>query len=50
MKDTLNLANYCLNCKVKPCSLKGCPIQTNIPEFINEVKNDNFEKSYNILQ
>lgn len=50
MKDTLNLANYCLNCKVKPCSLKGCPIQTNIPEFINEVKNDNFEKAYNILQ
>ncbi len=50
MKDTLNLANYCLNCKVKPCSLKGCPIQTNIPEFINEVKNDNFEKAYYILQ
>ena len=34
-------ANYCLNCKVKPCSIKGCPMQTKIPEFITEVKNEN---------
>ena len=24
-------ANYCLNCKIKPCSLKGCPLGNNIP-------------------
>ena len=34
-KEILDLANDCLNCKVKPCSMKGCPIKTNIPEFIN---------------
>ena len=42
-------ANYCLNCKVKPCSIKGCPMQTKIPEFITEVKNENFKKAYDIL-
>ena len=27
-------AEYCLNCKIKPCSNKGCPLNNNIPEFI----------------
>ncbi len=43
-------ANWCLNCKMKPCSTKGCPMRTNIPEFITEIKNENFEKAYQILQ
>ena len=42
------MANWCLGCKIKPCS-KGCPMNTNIPEFINEIKNDNYDKAYNIL-
>ena len=50
MKEILNLANDCLNCKVKPCSVKGCPIKTNIPEFISMVKNENYEEAYKILQ
>lgn len=50
MEKIKEMANYCLNCKMKPCSIKGCPIQTNIPEFITEVKNENFEKAYDILQ
>lgn len=50
MENIKNIANDCLNCKVKPCSVKGCPIQTNIPEFINEVKNDNYENAYKILK
>lgn len=50
MKEILELANDCLNCKVKPCSMKGCPIKTNIPEFISMVKNDNYEEAYKILQ
>lgn len=50
MKEILEQANYCLNCKIKPCSIKGCPLQTNIPEFINEVKNENYEDAYKILQ
>ena len=50
MKEILNFASECLNCKVKPCSMKGCPINTNIPEFINMVKEDKYEEAYNILQ
>lgn len=42
-------AEYCLNCKNKPCSIKGCPINTQIPEFINEIKNNNLEKAVDIL-
>ena len=30
--------NYCLNCINKPCSIKGCPLSNNIPEFIKKVK------------
>lgn len=50
MENIKDAANSCLNCKVKPCSQKGCPINTNIPEFINEVKNENYQKAYDILQ
>ena len=42
-------ANYCLNCKVKPCSLKGCPLGNNIPEFIKEIKGENYFEAYKIL-
>lgn len=50
MNEILNKANYCLNCKMKPCSIKGCPINTSIPEFINEIKNEEYLKAYDILQ
>lgn len=50
MENIKELANNCLNCKVKPCSVKGCPIQTNIPEFISEVKNGNYENAYKMLK
>lgn len=42
-------AAWCLNCKTRPCSKQGCPMCTNIPEFIEEIKNDNMEKAYDIL-
>jgi glutamate synthase (NADPH/NADH) small chain len=41
-------ANWCLGCKMKPCS-KACPMHTNIPEFIEKVKESKFEEAYNIL-
>ena len=50
MKEILSLASDCLNCKIKPCSMKGCPIKTNIPEFINMVKEEKYEEAYKILQ
>lgn len=43
-------ADWCLACKLKPCSEKGCPINTNIPEFISKVKEEKFDEAYNILQ
>lgn len=49
MDDIKEKANYCLNCKNKPCSVKGCPINTKIPEFINEIKSENFSKAVDIL-
>ena len=35
-------AERCLNCKNALC-MKGCPVSINIPAFIQEVKNRNFE-------
>ena len=48
MKDIKELANECFSCPNKPCS-QGCPVRTNIPEFIQEIKNDNINKAYVIL-
>lgn len=48
MKDIKEKAEYCLHCKVKPCS-KGCPLGNDIPEFIAEVKQENYQKAYEIL-
>ena len=39
-------AEYCLNCKVKPCSNKGCPLNNDIPTFIKLVKENNIEEAY----
>ena len=44
-----SLAKECLNCK-KPMCKKGCPISTNIPEFIQCIKNSEFTQAYKILQ
>ena len=41
-------ANYCLHCKVKPCT-KGCPLGNDIPEFIQAVKEEQYEKAFHIL-
>ena len=49
MHNIKEKAEYCLNCKIKPCSLKGCPLNNNIPDFINAVKQEQFENAYEIL-
>ncbi len=48
IEDIRKQANYCLNCKNKPCS-NGCPINTKIPEFIEKVKEEKIEEAYEIL-
>ena len=42
-------SNYCLNCPIKPCSNKGCPLGNDIPGFINAVKQEDYKKAYEIL-
>lgn len=49
MEDIIEETKYCLNCKVKPCSLKGCPLNNDIPAFIAQAKNGDFEEAFKIL-
>lgn len=41
-------AQRCLNCKNMPC-VKGCPVNIDIPAFIKEIANKNFEGAYGII-
>ena len=49
MEQIKEKANYCLNCPVKPCSKKGCPLGNDIPGFIKAVKEEDYKKAYEIL-
>lgn len=50
MNDAIKKATeYCLNCRVKPCSIKGCPLNNNIPAFIKLVKEENLKEAYKVL-
>jgi glutamate synthase (NADPH/NADH) small chain len=42
-------AQRCIQCKNPRC-VKGCPVNVNIPAFINEVKNNNIEEAGRILR
>lgn len=48
MEQIEEKSKYCLNCKTKPCQ-KGCPLENDIPQFIENVKNQNYEEAYKIL-
>ena len=41
-------AERCLHCKNKPC-VGGCPVGINIPDFIAQIKEKNFDEAYNII-
>ena len=41
-------AQRCLHCPTKPC-ISGCPVAVNIPDFIEQVKEGNFEEAYRII-
>lgn len=43
------MAEYCLNCKNKPCSQKGCPLNNDIPTFIGYIKEEKYEEAYKTL-
>lgn len=47
-EEAVKEANRCLNCKNPRC-VGGCPVSINIPAFIEQVKQENFEKAYEII-
>ncbi len=49
MEQINEKSNYCLNCKTKPCSMKGCPLGNYIPQFIEQIKQGNYQKAYEVL-
>ena len=49
MKNIKEKADYCLNCKTKLCSVNGCPLNNDIPSFINAIKQEQYENAYEIL-
>ncbi len=49
MKQIKDKSSYCLNCKTKPCAIKGCPLGNQIPQFIEQIKQENYKKAYEIL-
>ena len=44
----LDEAKRCLNCKNKPC-VSGCPVNIQIPEFIQKVAAGDFEGAYQVI-
>ena len=47
-EQAMDEASRCLNCKNRPC-VGGCPVAINIPAFIAQVKEGNFEEAYQII-
>ena len=47
-EQAIDEAKRCLGCKHKPC-VSGCPVQIDIPAFIAEVANGDFEAAYGII-
>ena len=47
-EEAMEEAARCLNCK-KPKCVEGCPVSIDIPAFIAEVKEGNFEEAFKII-
>ena len=47
-EEAMAEASRCLNCKNAQC-MKGCPVSINIPAFVEQVKNGDFTKAYEII-
>jgi glutamate synthase (NADPH/NADH) small chain len=47
-EEAMEEASRCINCKNAQC-MQGCPVSINIPAFIEQVKNGDFEKAYQII-
>ena len=47
-ETAIDEALRCLNCKNMPC-VAGCPVKIHIPEFIEKIKEGEFEEAYQII-
>lgn len=47
-ETAINEALRCLNCKNMPC-VSGCPVNIHIPDFIQKIKDGDFEEAYQII-
>lgn len=47
-EEAMEEASRCINCKNAKC-VEGCPVSIDIPAFIHEVKEGNFEEAYKII-
>ncbi|MEO0130970.1 MAG: NADPH-dependent glutamate synthase [candidate division WOR-3 bacterium] len=48
-EEAMAEAKRCLQCKKPPC-VKGCPVEIDIPGFINKIKEGNFKEAIRILK
>uniref|UniRef100_I5AQS1 NADPH-dependent glutamate synthase, homotetrameric n=1 Tax=Eubacterium cellulosolvens (strain ATCC 43171 / JCM 9499 / 6) TaxID=633697 RepID=I5AQS1_EUBC6 len=47
-EEAVEEAARCLNCKNPKC-VEGCPVHINIPGFIEQIKNGDFKKAYDVI-
>ena len=47
-EEAMEEAARCINCKNAQC-VKGCPVSIDIPAFIEQVKEGNIEKAYQVI-
>ena len=47
-EEAMEEASRCINCKKAKC-VANCPVNINIPGFVHEVKEGNFEEAYRII-
>lgn len=47
-EDAIYEAQRCLHCKHQPC-ISGCPVNIHIPDFIEKVKDGDFEGAYQVI-
>lgn len=47
-EEAMQEAERCLNCKNAQC-VKGCPVSIDIPGFVSQIKEGNFEESYHVI-
>ncbi|MEG2929724.1 MAG: NADPH-dependent glutamate synthase [Oscillospiraceae bacterium] len=48
LEMAMSEAKRCLNCKDKPC-VKGCPVNVDIPAFVDKIAKGEIDKAYEIL-